>query len=82
MIGLETNFAYELVQVLYLSYFLYPGFKGTICKSFGPRRSMIDGEIWLFLSFKDSLINKKTHALVVWSWKCKNCSCKAANYAP
>jgi hypothetical protein len=40
---------------------------------------MIGGEIWLFFSFKGPLINKKAHALVVWPWKYKNCSYKAAN---
>jgi hypothetical protein len=30
-------------------------------------------------SFKDPLINKKAYALVVWPWKYKNSSCKAAN---
>jgi hypothetical protein len=48
MIGLETIFAYELVQVLYLSYSLHPGFKGTLCKSLGPRLSLIDPNFSLY----------------------------------
>jgi hypothetical protein len=85
-----TIFKFELYQYIHAtiwgawcrnlaSYCLHPGFKGTICKSLGPRWSIIGGEICLFLSFKDPLINKKAHALVIWSWKCKICSCKAAN---
>jgi hypothetical protein len=62
-----------------LKYFLHPGFKGIICKSLCPRWSMIGDKICSLSSFKHPLINKKAHALVVWSWKCKNCSCKAAN---
>jgi hypothetical protein len=60
-------------------YSLHPGLKGIIWKSLCSRWSMIGGKICSLSSFKHPLINKKAHALVVWPWKCKNCSCKAAN---
>jgi hypothetical protein len=62
-----------------IQYFLHPGFKGIICKSLSP------SDLWLVVrfsflsSFKDPLINKNAHVLVVWPWKYKNSSCKAAN---